>query len=461
MFRFPFTVEEDHNNHEKQYLLNPTWNYGSVEEEMEMYEAINLFMKELEEDDDAVVPNAGIKSLRPISIISELFTAKRTPESKKKKKSTKNKKKSFVPKLLKKQKDFICNIFGRNGSSQSRENKLFANPPQHPESITDRYISIDEKNDLSVISTIKNNSFDANDLSMASLDSSSSSLCDTYLLCSQSSVTNLLDANINEEKIDSDTSIEADSHLTSFGKLKQKISFDDSFDVKNRPKFIFEEHEEDRRLNDSSLTSFFTAVDDHEENTSSGSISRRKLSFDDQSSSAISSHGESRCSRDSLLDSMSSDSVSSKSTESLNIHRTESVDLLLAKTSDTDVSNNIATSLLSIAAACVKKRICTPYRIKNNNTIQLKPFASNTSLDRPLIAESLRTPNMKYPYLKIKTDVATARNSGDSRPNNLKEKFAEAKSPSISKGVLQQISRIRKMTMSFVAASPRAMSLFV
>lgn len=452
LLRISFIVEEDYDDNEEQCLLNPTWNYGTVEEEVEMYEAINLYMKEFEESDDAVVPNTGIKLLRPISILSELFTAKRTKTVEPKKKSTSNKKKSFVPKLLEKKKKFICNIFSRKGSSQPEESKLFANPSRQLGSITDRYIAIDEESDLSVISTIKNNSFDANDLSMASLDSSSSSLGDNYLLCSQTSVTNLLDANINEDDIDGDASIEADSHLMSFGKLKRKISFDDSFDVKNRPIFIFKEHEENRRLNDTSLTSFFTAADGHDENNSFGSISRRKLSFDVQSSSGISSHGDSQCSRASLYDSMSSDSASRKSTKSINI---------LAKTSDADVSNNIAASLLSIAAACVKKRICTPYRMKNNDTNQLKPFASNVSLERPLTAEDLCTPNTKYPHMKTKSDVSTAQNSDDSRANNLKETFSEAKSPSISKGVLQQISRIRKMTMSFVAASPRAMSLFV
>lgn len=407
----------------------------------------------------ATVPSAGIKVLRPISLLADLFKAKRKTSFNSKTKSPAkrafiscdHKKKSFVTKLLKKKKKALSKIFSRKDSSEPPTNKLIESSTQAP-SIDERtysephvFVAIEEENNLSIISTNENNySIGANSSSMNSFYSCISSHNDSYLLWSQTSQINLRNPAMNENNIGNNTNIESDT----------------------RPPFNFDENENNRMQNETSLASFVTATDFNDENNNSASnlartSLRHKLLYDDQSDSRLNDYSFCEQQPQCTEASFSNEDISTK---------IGSAPLISAQKTYSQSNNHLdSVSLLSVPVACVKKRICTPYRLKNIVTDQLKLLATSASLDCLLLPNKIDSPTTKKTQAKMKTQTPTA-SIDDGLPSNISKaasagklhvKNKEAKSPSVPKSVLRQISRIRNMAMSFASASSRAISILV
>lgn len=438
-YHFLFTEERFASENETSFQLSSTCNYG----ENEFYESMNFHMEEM--DDDAVVPNAGMKILRPISILTNFFTAKRKKSLNEKTKPTNDhKEKSFVTKLFKKKKNLMRNLFSRNSSSQSKEDNL--------ERFSDLQIFDAIVEETKLISDFENNLFEANSLSTsASFHSIVSSHDNCCQLRSENSHINRFDADINENHI---YDIEADFRMMSIDKSKLSKVIVENVDAKNQPIFIFDKHEDTQLLSDSSLTSFVTAIDDTDENNNFRfnlirTSLRRKLSFDDRSSSVSSSECDDKelskyllCNDTSYFDEFVT--ISSESFDSIGLTDSYGKEIDKISLSKTD-NNNSNISLLSIATACVKKRICTPYRFKNKWTNRLKLFECNTSSDCLNMPDKLSDSTANYFQRETKHDMLTA----------------ETKSPSIPKRAFHQISRIKTMATSLASSSPRAMSIFV
>lgn len=480
VFFCQLTEENFDYENDEPYLLSSTWNYGPVEHAYEIYESMNLYMEKMV--NGTAVPSAGIKVLRPISILADLFKAKRrmlfNPKTKSPAKrafiSCEHKKKSFVTKLLKKKKKAISNIFSRKDSSKPPINNLIESSLQAPSIEQQTYCephvldAIEEEKNLSNISTNENSdSIGANSSSMDSFYSCISSHNDSYRLWSQSQTShvNLRDAALNENSIGSDTHIETDS-LATFGVSNRTEKIDGDFEFDTRPPFNFDENENNRMQNETSLASFVTAADFNDENNNSASnlartSLRRKLLYDDRSGSGLNDYSfceqQSQCSDASFSNGNISTTIGS-------------APLISAQITYSQSNNRLdSVSLLSVAVACVKKRICTPYRLKNNVTDQLKLLATSASLDCLLLPNKIDSPTKKKIQAKMKAQTSTASND-DCPPSNISKaasaeqlhvKNKEAKSPSVPKSVLRRISNIRNMTMSLASASSRAISIFV
>lgn len=396
----------------------------------------------------AAAPNTDPKIPRPISILSDLFKVKRAKSYNAKSKSAAvhaRKQKSVVTKFLKKKKKALRNIFNRKEPRQVQGHDLFEKPSP-PSPINDEHLSephiyvvADVENYLDATPITEHDSIGADSLSTSSIHSSD----DNYPLYPQTSGNNLLDAKIIEGRTRDGTWIKTD--LTSFGTFKCAKSINDNnrFD-ENRSITISDENEG----TDLSLTSFVTVDENMNEisNSRSNASLRRKLLFDRSSSGFSSDSNDERPTKYSLS------SEASFSDEAISTSFDSAEKSILSESSGiVELDNTI--SLLSAAVACVKKRICTPYRIKKGGKNQMIPITTNTQLDRLTLLSAIRcTPTTKN-YQASLDVVASTR--------SLHGKSTDTKSPSISKKVLQQISRIRKTAMSFVTASPRSMSIFV
>lgn len=449
--------------------MSSTWNYGPVEQACEFYEYIDFDIEEIVES--AAVPSGGLKILRPISILADLFTKRRTSFKSKTKSPAKrkflsfdHKKQSFVTKLLKKKRTAISNMFGRKNQNESPINLFVENSSVFssidPQTYSQPHVldAIEEENNLSVSSTNENNnSIGANSSSMDSFHSCISSHNDDSVFWSETSYMNSPDVNFNGNNIVNDN--QTDFHLSSFKASIRTKTADENLESGIRSLFSFNENENNRSQNESSLGSFVTAADYDDENNNFASDLdrtplRRKLLYDDVSDSGLNDESYceqqpnySQCSETDFL----SECISTK------------IDSEPSLSTQMPYSNSV--SLLSVAAACVRKRICTPYRLKNNVANQLKLLATSVSLDCLLLPGKLASPTTKKTQAKKKIQTSTVNIDDGPTSNTVKaastKQMREPKSPSIPKSVLHRISRIRTMTMSFASASSRAISIFV
>lgn len=296
--------------------------------------------------------------------------------------------KSSVPKLLKKTKNAILNVFCRK-SSPARV-KWFTGP--HIYDFADL--------DADIIPEIESNLFGANSLSTNSLHSVESSCGSRYSLST---------SHIKPTNVYGNTVMGAESR---------------------------------KEYSDLSLASFVTATESTLETGKSCSNSTpATFRLDDKE------HGDETYS-------IPPDSTMSHSQINLSVIAEECI--------------KPAASLISIAAACVKKRICTPYRIRNIGQGHLVAIAWNESFECSPLREERIQPAIRHFQTRINaaepsTDIKGHSRSGGSNIETAEqssEQFAPTKSRSIPRKFVQRISRFRKLAVGLMPASPLSMPFF-